>query len=340
MAVLVDPPEVADRERRTVHGVAPGGRGLVRVPEVAEPRMGRYDAPQVPLLIDRDRATGPGATERPRARQPLLAATGGELPFRGAVELPRRTARELLDEPALDPLRARGARVRDQPEAGQVRGPVLVPVREEPLQVGRHAEHRGRPVLHDRPGHHRRVEPAGHHHRTSRKQCAGCEAQRGRVVHRAEHQVDVVGREAPQLAFLGQQGPRAVQVQHAGVDPLGASGRTARQVDRPAQRRSLERLELGEQALELVLLGDHEGRVEVGEQAVALAGGEPRVHGYREDAATQQGDHQLGVRHGPRQEQGDARAGGRLDGYAAVLHGGMVPPSARHRPSGWSTLSP
>ena len=82
--------------------------------------------------------------------------------------------------------------------------------------------------------------------------------------------------------------------------------------------------ERGEEFVEL-LLGRHDQcGVEVGEQGVSLAGCQLDVHRDREDAAPQQGDHQLGVRRGTGDEQGDPGLGGQVARiHPSILSGGQ-----------------
>ena len=120
----------------------------------------------------------------------------------------------------------------------QVGGPVLVPVGEEPLEMGRHAEHRGRPLLGDRgrdalAG----SKGPGTHDPSAGEQRAHREAQRRGVVDRAEHQVHVVGREAPQVALLGEQRLGLGRVEQPGEHSLGPARRAAGEVDRPSPGR-------------------------------------------------------------------------------------------------------
>ena len=67
---------------------------------------------------------------------------------------------------------------------------------------------------------------------------------------------------------------------------------------------------------------DHERRVEVGEERLRSLG-QPGVHRDREHAAAQQRDHQLDVRHGPGDEQGDPVAGREVVGvHGPILSAG------------------
>ena len=238
VAVVVDPPQVADGERRPVRGLSPGGGGLLRVAEVAEPRMGRYDAPEVTVLVHSHHATRPGPTQGARALEPLLAAAGRELPLGRPVELPRRALGELLDQPALHPLRAGRAGVGDQPERARSGAPMRVPVREQPLQVGRHAEHRRRPVVRDRGRHGRRVEGP---RSTTRPP-----ASRVPIANRsgAEWWIGLSTRFTSSAAkphrsrSSASNASAAAGVEQSGEDALGPPRRTAGQVDRPTTRRS------------------------------------------------------------------------------------------------------
>jgi hypothetical protein len=65
----------------------------------------------------------------------------------------------------------------------------------------------------------------------------------------------------------------------------------------------------GEQLVDLLGRGHDQGRVQLVEQVLALAGGQLDVHRHREDAPAQELDHQLGVRHRAGDEQRDAGLG-------------------------------
>ena len=123
-------------------------------------------------------------------------------------------------------------------------------------------------MLTDRGGDDGRVELAGYDDPSARQQGPDREPQRSRVVHRAEHEVHVVGAKAPQVAFLGDQGLRLGGLEQAGEHALGAAGGAAGEVDRATQRWSCRRVvgERGEELVELLLGGDDQGGVEVGEQ--------------------------------------------------------------------------
>ena len=201
---------------------------------------------------------------------------------------------------------------------GQVGAPVRVPVREEPLQVGRHAEHRGRPLGADRLRHPLRVEATGHHHPPAGQQGADREPQRRGVVQRAEHEVDVVGTEAPEVTLLVDQRLGGVEVEQARPDALGPARRAAGQVQRSTQGRAVERRHGGQQLLEHRLLLDDQRGVEVGEEAGPLGAGQAGVHRHGEDPVAQQRDHRLGVRRGAGEEQHHAVTGSEAVGEGVV----------------------
>ena len=275
--------------------------------------MRRYDAPQVAVLVDGHRATRSGPAEGARPLQPLLAAAGGELSLGRAVELPRRTVGELLDQPPLHPLRGTAHR-RARP-AGTTRGRACRP------RVGRASQCAnsrcrwagtqnidvGRCSLIAR-GDDRRVERTGYDHPPAGEQGPDREPQRRGVVHRAEHQVHVVAAEAPEVALLGEQRLGLGRLEQAGEDALGSAGGAAGQVDRPAQRRTAatgRRASAASRSSSCSWRGDDQRRLEVGQQWLPLARGQLDVHRDREDAPSQQGDHQLGVRRRAGDEQGD-----------------------------------
>lgn len=128
--------------------------------------------------------------------------------------------------------------VGDQSEGGQVGAAVAVPVREEPLEVGGDAEHRGGPLALDGGRHQPRLEGSRHDDTTAGEGRAAREAQGRGVVERAEHQVDVVGPEAPEVALLLDQRLSVGGVQHAAPHALGCPGRAAGDVHRPRPRQA------------------------------------------------------------------------------------------------------
>ena len=123
-------------------------------------------------------------------------------------------------------------------------------------------------MLTDGGGDDGRVEPAGYDDPSTCQQGPDREPQRSRVVHRAEHQVHVVGAEAPQVTLLGEQGLRLGGLEQPGEHALGAAGGAAGEMDRATQRWSRRGVvgECGEELVELLLGGDDQGGVEVGEQ--------------------------------------------------------------------------
>ena len=118
------------------------------------------------------------------------------------------------------------------------------------------------------------------------------------MVQRAEHQVDVVLDELPQVALLGQQRLGLVVGQDAGVDRLRATGGAAGDVHRPAEGEapSGRSGKVRQQRVELLGGVDDEPGFDVTEDAVPLGRREPRVEGHREDAGREQSDHQVDVR--------------------------------------------
>ena len=87
-----------------------------------------------------------------------------------------------------------------------------------------------------------RVEGAGQHDPAAGEQRAHREPQRRGVVDRAQHQVDVVGREAPQLALLGQQRLASAGVEQPATTRPWAAGGAAGEVDRPSPGRAQRRV--------------------------------------------------------------------------------------------------
>ena len=123
-------------------------------------------------------------------------------------------------------------------------------------------------MLLDGGGDDSRVELAGYDDPSACQQGPDREPQRGRVVHRAEHEVHVVGAKAPQVTFLGDQGLCLGGLEQAGEHALGAAGGAAGEMDRATQRWSGGRVvgECCEELLELLLGGHDHGWLEVGEQ--------------------------------------------------------------------------
>ncbi len=285
-----------------------------------------HRAPDRAVLVQRQRAAGAGPTDGAGTFLPLLAAAGRELSLGGAVELPRRPGRERRDQPLLDGHRARRSRVGHQAERGQVRDAHLVPVREEALQVGRHAEHRGGPVPRDRCGDGGGVERARDDDGAAGQERPHREAQGSGVVERAEHQVHVAGAEAPQVALLGHERRRLPLGQQPAVDALGRPGRATGHVHRSGPRSCAAEALRGVPQHRVELSGrlHDQVRTQSREDPLALVRREARVEGDREHPGRQQGHHQVQVGHRPGQEQGDPRSLAQLD----PVHG--VDPS--HRP--------
>ncbi len=198
----------------------------------------------------------------------------------------------------------------DQPERRQVRHADRVPVRKQSLQVGRHAEHRGRALALDGVGHRGRVERAGHHDPAAGEDRAGREAQWGRVVERAEHEVHVGVREAPQLALLGDERGRLLGVQEAAEDPLGSPRRAAGAVDRaPARHPAPVPLRsVLDHRRQQVLGLDDQVRAQRRQDPLALVRRQPRVEGDREHPGREQRHHEVDVRRRSGHEQGDTRS--------------------------------
>lgn len=267
---------------------------------------------------------GPGPPHGAGPLEPLLAAAGGELALGGAVELPRRPGWEGLDQPVLEGRRAGGAGVRDQPEAGQVRPAASrvgrrVPVREQALEVRRHAEHRRRALAADGRGDPLGVEAARGDHPAAGEHRAHREAQRCGVVQRAEDEVHVGVGEAPQVPLLGHQGGGVGFGEQAAVDALRGPGGAAGDVHRAGPGEDGRAEDRGAECGELLLGLHHQVRRQPAQDPVALVGGQSRVERDREDAAPQQGEHRVEVAERPGHEQRDPVA--LPQGVSAARHG-------------------
>jgi hypothetical protein len=145
---LVEVPEVPDGE-----GVAvPGAGGAFGVPPVGETRVGGHVRPDRADLAGAERATGlvthldagarSGRPDAARCRTPVVRRTGRELPLGGAVELPRGAVGGDLEDLLLQRDGTGRAGVCEQAQGREVVGSQLGQG-EQPVEVGRDAEHRG-----------------------------------------------------------------------------------------------------------------------------------------------------------------------------------------------------
>jgi hypothetical protein len=149
-------------------------------------------------------------------------------------------------------------------------------VHEEPLQVCGHAEHRGRPFGVDRCSHRDRVERSRSHDPAAGQQRADRKPQRSRVVERAEDQVDVVGAELPEFVLLGEQSRRVVGGEDSDRDALGGARRPAGHMHR-ARKRDLSWVPNSRETAEFGLVGNDQGRLQVGQNAGSLRFSQPRI---------------------------------------------------------------
>jgi hypothetical protein len=124
------------------------------------------------------------------------------------------------------------------------------------------------------------------------------------VVDRAEHEVDVVGGEAPQVPLLLDQGCRVGRGEETAPHALGRAGRAARDVHRPGAGEPRGGVG-GREPREGVVVGDEQCRVQTRQDPLPLGLGEPRVEGDRHHAGGEQteGDIEVGLR--ARDQQGD-----------------------------------
>ena len=127
--------------------------------------------------------------------------------------------------------------MRDEPERRQVRRPDLVPVREQPLQVGRHAEHRRRPLALDRLRDQGRVERAGDDDPAAGQRRAHREPQRRRVVERRRAPGSRRCRRSPRATRSSATSAAASASDSSPLHtPFGVPGGAARAVHRPGAR--------------------------------------------------------------------------------------------------------
>ncbi len=191
---------------------------------------------------------------------------------------------------------------------------------EQALEVRRDAEHGRGSQVPERPGHRRGLEghdrdgPAG-------QQGPDREAQGRRVVERRDREVEVVGREAPQGAFLQRRRLGVLGGEPPRPHPLRTSGGAGGEVHGPVAGEWLE-VALGTvgELVEHTGVVDHEGRLDLVEHHGALACGESRVQGDGHDPAPGGGEHEVDRARRAGRQQRDAVAVPQARGVQGACH--------------------
>ena len=258
------------------------------------PRVARRT--RAAVRVGGDDAARPGRPTVPGC-SPNRRRTGGPLALGRAVELPDDVeAEEFVGRRRIGSGQGAPAWATSRNDDGSQRRAGLVQPREQPLQVGRDAEHRRRAHSCDRGTNSLRLEPREHDDRPAGQQRPDREPQGSGVVDRATRRGRRRRREPPQLAFLAHERPASSGDSSPDQTPFGRPvvpdvkciGRHRGQASRSASGPPSRAVSASPESMTRDGSTSRDDRV-------PLVGRQPRIERHRHDAGARRTEHDAHV---------------------------------------------